>query len=70
MERKTHAKMAAAYSACIELRKIGELDDNWLPVPILSDEESDSEEEETEPGGGKRKKAGTKERKRVYERKV
>ena len=70
MPRKNLAKMAAAYYACVELHRIGELDDDLLPVRSLSDEESDSEEDETEPDGGKGKKAGTKKRKRVYERKV
>ncbi|XP_068760261.1 endoribonuclease Dicer-like isoform X2 [Montipora capricornis] len=70
MPRKDLAKMAAALSACKELHRIGELDDNLLPVRSLSDEESESEEEETEPGGKKRKKAGTRKRKRTYERKV
>ena len=70
MPRKNLAKMAAALNACIELHGIGELDDDLLPVRSLSDEESDSEEDETEPDGGERKKAGTKKRKRVYERKV
>lgn len=69
MPRKNLAKMAAALDACKELHRIGELDDNLLPVRSLSDEDSDSEEEEPEPGG-KRKKAGTKKRKRRYERKV
>ena len=67
MPQKNLAKMAAALSACEELHRIGELDDNLLPVRSLSDEESESEEEETEPGG---KKSGTKKRKRIYERKV
>ena len=58
--------MAAAFYACVELHKIGELDDNLLPVRSLSDDESESEEEEEE----KREKAGTKKRKRVYQRKV
>ena len=70
MPRKNLAKMAAALSACKELHRIGELDDDLLPVRSLSDEESESEEEETEPGGKKKKKAGTKKRKRIYERKV
>jgi len=37
--------MAAALYACEELQKIGELDNNLLPVRTLSDEESESEEE-------------------------
>ena len=70
MPRKNLAKMAAAFYACIELHRIGELNDDLLPVCTLSDEESESEEEEEESDGKKRKKAGTKKRKRVYERKV
>ena len=70
MPRKNLAKMAAALYACIELHKIGELDDNLLPVRNLSDDESESEEEDDESPGKERKKAGTKKRKRVYERKV
>ena len=70
MPRKNLAKMAAALCACIELHKIGELDDNLLPVRILSDDESESEEEDDESPGKKRKKAGTKKRKQIYERKV
>ena len=62
--------MAAALYACIELHKIGELDDNLLPVRNLSDVESESEEEDDESPGKKRKKAGTKKRKKIYERKV
>lgn len=69
MPRKNLAKMAAALYACIELHKIGELDDNLLPVRILSDDESESEEDDESPGK-KRKKAGTKKRKQIYERKV
>ena len=70
MPRKNLAKMAAALFACEELHKIGELNDDLLPVCTLSDEESLSEEEETEPGGKKRNKAGTKKRRRRYGRKV
>lgn len=71
MPRKNLAKMAAALSACEELHKIGELNDDLLPVCSLSDEESESEEEEqAEPGGKKKKKAGTKKRRRRYGRKV
>ena len=70
MRRKNLAKMTAAFFACKELHRIGELDDNLLPVRSLSDEESESDEEETEPGGRKRKKTGTKKRKRIYEWKV
>lgn len=67
MPRKNLARMAAALYACEELHKIGELDDNLLPVCSLSDE-SESEEEEAEFGG--KKKAGTKKRRRRYGRKV
>ena len=71
MPRKNLAKMAAALFACEELHKIGELNDDLLPVCTLSDEESMSEEEEeAEPGAKKRKKAGTKKRRRRYGRKV
>lgn len=71
MPRKNLAKMAAALFACEELHKIGELNDDLLPVCSLSDEESESEEEEqVEPGGKKKKKAGTKKRRRRYGRKV
>ena len=70
MPRKNLAKMAAALDACIELHKIGELDDNLLPVRNLSEDESESEEEDDESPGKKRKKAGTKKRKQTYERKV
>ena len=70
MPRKNLAKMAAALDACIELHKIGELDDNLLPVRNLSEDESESEEENDESPGKKRKKAGTKKRKQTYERKV
>lgn len=71
MPRKNLAKMAAALFACEELHKIGELNDDLLPVCSLSDEESESEEEEqAEPGGKKKKKAGTKKRRRRYGRKV
>ena len=70
MPRKNLAKMAAALYACIELHTLGELDDNLLPVRCLSDDESESEEEEEESAGKNRGKAGTKKRKRVYERKV
>ena len=70
MRSKNLAKMAAALNACKELHRIGELDDDLLPVCSLSDEESESEEEEDECDGKKRKKPGTKKRKRVYERKV
>lgn len=70
MPRKNLAKMAAALDACIELHKIGELDDNLLPVRNLSEDESESEEEHDESPGKKRKKAGTKKRKQTYERKV
>ena len=70
MPRKNLAKMAAALDTCIELHKIGELDDNLLPVRNLSDDESESEEEDDESPGKKRKKAGTKKRKQTYERKV
>ena len=70
MPRKNLAKMAAALDACIELHKIGELDDNLLPVRNLSDDERESEEEDDESPGKKRKKAGTKKRKQTYERKV
>ncbi|XP_068738102.1 endoribonuclease Dicer-like [Montipora capricornis] len=70
MRGKNLAKMTAAFFACQELHRIGELDDNLLPVRSLSDEESEPEEEETETGGRKRTKAGTRKRKRIYERKV
>ena len=70
MPRKNLAKMAAAFFACKELHKIGELDDNLLPVRSLSDDESESEEEADESPEKKRNKAGTKKRKRVYQRKV
>lgn len=70
MPRKNLAKMAAALYACEELHKIGELDDNLLPVRSLSDEESESEEEEGESGGKKKSKAGTKKRRRRYGKKV
>ncbi|XP_073247902.1 endoribonuclease Dicer-like isoform X3 [Porites lutea] len=70
MPRRNLAKMAAAFYACVELHKIGELDDNLLPVRSLSDCESESEEEEEGFAGKKREKAGTKKRKRVYQRKV
>ena len=70
MPRRNLAKMAAAFYACVELHKIGELDDNLLPVRSLSDDESDSQEEEEGSAGKKRVKAGTKKRKRVYQRKV
>lgn len=71
MPRKNLAKMAAALFACEELHKIGELNDDLLPVCSLSDEESESEEEDqVEPGGKKKKKAGTKKRRRRYGRKV
>ena len=69
MPRRNLAKMAAAFYACVELHKIGELDDNLLPVRSLSDDESESEEEE-EGSEEKREKSGTKKRKRVYQRKV
>lgn len=69
MPRKNLAKMAAALYACEELHKIGELDDNLLPVCSSSDE-SESEEEEAESGGKKKTKAGTKKRRRRYGRKV
>lgn len=70
MPRKNLAKMAAALYACMKLHKIGELDDNLLPVRNLSDDKSESEEEDDEYPGKKRTKAGTKKRKRIYERKV
>ena len=70
MPRRNLAKMAAAFYACVELHKIGELDDNLLPVRSLSDDESESEEEEEGSARKKREKAGTKKRKRVYQRKV
>lgn len=70
MPRKNLARMAAALYACEELHKIGELDDNLLPVCSLSDEESELEEEEGESGGKKKSKAGTKKRRRRYGRKV
>ena len=72
MPRKNLAKMAATLFACEELHKIGELNDDLLPVCTLSDEESMSEEEveEAESGAKKRKKAGTKKRRRRYGRKV
>lgn len=70
MPRKNLAKMAAAYNACKELHRIGELDDNLLPVRSLSDEESESAEEDAESGDVKKTKPGTKKRKRIYERKV
>ena len=70
MPRKNLAKMAAALYACMKLHKIGELDDNLLPVRNLSDDKSESEEEDDESPGKKRTKAGTKKRKRIYERKV
>lgn len=70
MPRKNLAKMAAALYACEELHKMGELDDNLLPVCSSSDEESESEEEESESGGKKKTKAGTKKRRRRYGRKV
>ena len=70
MPRKNLAKMAAAYKACKELHCIGELDDDLLPVRSSSDEECESEEENAESGEGKKTKAGTKKRKRIYERKV
>ena len=56
MPRKNLAKMAAALYACIELHKLGELDDNLLPVRCLSDDESESEEEEEESAGKNRGK--------------
>ena len=63
--------MAAALFACEELHKIGELNDDLLPVYTLSDEESIlEEEEEAESGAKKTKKAGTKKRRRRYGRKV
>ena len=66
--------MAAALFACKELHKVGELNDNLLPVCTLSDEESmsekEEEEEEAESGGKKRKKSGTKKKWRRYDRKV
>lgn len=70
MPRKDLARMAAAYEACKELHSIGELNDDLLPVRSLSDEESESEEENAASGVGKKTKAGTKKRKRIYERKV
>ena len=70
MPRKNLAKMAAALYACEELHKIGELDDNLLPVCSLSDEDSELEEEEGESGEKKKTKAGTKKRQRRYGRKV
>ena len=70
MPRKNLAKMAAALYACRELHKIGELDDNLLPVRNLSNDKSESEEEDDESPGKKRKKAETKKRKQIYERKV
>ena len=70
MPRKDLAKMAAAYKACKKLHSIGELDDDLLPVRSLSDEESESEEEYAESGEGKKTNAGTKKRKRIYDRKV
>lgn len=70
MPRKHLARMAAAYEACKELHSIGELNDDLLPVRSLSDEESELEEENAASGVGKKTKAGTKKRKRIYERKV
>ena len=70
MPRKDLARMTAAYEACKELHSIGELDDDLLPVRSLSDGESESEEENAESGEGKKTKAGTKKRKRTYDRKV
>jgi len=70
MRRKDLARMAAALYACEKLHKIGELDDNLLPVCSSSDEESESEKEEVEPGRKKKTKAGTKKRRRRYGRKV
>ena len=71
MTRKNLSKMAAAYNACKELHRIGELDDDLLPVRSLSsDEESELEEEDADSGDMKKAKAGTKKRKRIYERKV
>ena len=71
MPRKNLSKMAAAYQACKKLYVMGELAGNLLPVVSESDDESETEEE-VEPGsdGKKKTKAGTKKRKRVYNRKV
>ena len=71
MRSKNLAKMAVALKVCEKLHKIGELDDNLLPVrSISSDEESESEEEEETESGEKKAKAGTKKRRRRYIRKV
>ncbi|XP_015776860.1 PREDICTED: endoribonuclease Dicer-like [Acropora digitifera] len=71
MPRKNLSKMAAAYQACKKLYEMGELAENLLPVLSESDDESETEEE-VEPGSDEKKKAkaGTKKRKRVYDRKV
>ncbi|XP_044163480.1 LOW QUALITY PROTEIN: endoribonuclease Dicer-like [Acropora millepora] len=71
MPRKNLSKMAAAYQACKKLYEMGELAENLLPVLSESDDESETEEE-VEPGSDEKKKAkaGTKKRKRVYDRKI
>ena len=68
MPSKKQSKMAAAYKICIQLHKMGELNDFLLPVEELSDESSD-EDIEVEEQQGKAKR-GTKRSKKMYLRKV
>lgn len=67
MPSKKRAKMAAAYEACKQLHKIGELDDYLRPVEESSEDDDSSDEEATVSG---KPKQGTKRSKQKYQRKV
>ena len=62
------ARQAVAYKACVELHKLGGLDDNLLP-PESSSSESESEADEVDAAPSPHK-TGTKKRRRSHSVKV
>ena len=70
MPTKKLAKISASQMTCIRLHELGELDDNFLPIKEIDDHDlsdQDDQGQEHDPG---RAKAGTKQSKQIYSRKV
>ena len=66
MPSKDQSKMAVALQACIQLHKMGELNNHLLPVQSSSESDSDVDDETD----GSRHKTGTKKRLRYHKVKV
>lgn len=67
MENKEDARRAVAQEACIQLHKLGALDDHLLPVESSSESESD---EDDVVDGPSQHKTGTRKRVRSHRVKV